>query len=112
MICRRNACCVLLAIGLAGRARCASGCQTLPAHNPADIPALANAGLAFSRQQHYQEAADCYRKALSIEPKIREIQLNLGLAEFKLGDFKSALGPLGAALAMIPRICKRAPCWG
>jgi tetratricopeptide (TPR) repeat protein len=89
----------------APRAEAASypGCQTLPARNRADMPALANVGLAFSRQQHYQEAADCYRKALSIEPKLRAFQLNLGLAEFKLGDFKAALGPLGAVLAIDPQ---------
>src|ERR1022692_2481620 len=57
----------------------------------------------FSRQQHYKEAADCYRKALSIEPNIREIQLNLGLAEFKLGDFQAALAPLAAVLAIDPQ---------
>jgi len=89
----------------------APGCQTLPARNQADIPSLANAGLALSKQQHYREAADCYRKALSIEPKLREVQLNLGLAEFKLGDFKAALGPLGAVLAIDPRIFRRVRCW-
>ena len=76
---------VPLAVCIAGRAGGAPGCQTLPARNQADIPSLANAGLALSKQQHYREAADCYRKALSIEPKLREVQLNLGLAEFKLG---------------------------
>lgn len=101
-MCRRGALCVLLAVCIAGRARGTSGCQTLPARNRADIPALANAGLAFSRQQHYKEAADCYRKALSIEPNIREIQLNLGLAEFKMGDFQAALAPLAAVLAIEP----------
>ena len=91
MIRRRGAFGVLLAICLAGRARGASGCQALNARNRADIPALAEAGLAFSRQKLYQEAAGCYRKALSIEANIRELQLNLGLAEFKLGDFQ--IGP-------------------
>src|ERR1017187_4348303 len=95
--------CVLLAVCIAGRAGGAAGCQTLPARSQADIPALANAGLALSRQQHYKEAADCYRKALSIEPHIREVQLNLGLVEFKLGDFQAALAPLAAVLAIDPQ---------
>jgi tetratricopeptide (TPR) repeat protein len=83
-------------------AHAATGCQALAARNKGDIPALANAGLDFSRQRHYREAADCYRKALALEPKVRELQLNLGLAEFKLGDFQAALGPLGAVLATDP----------
>ena len=98
----RGALCLALAVCAAGRARGAPGCQTLAAAKRADIPALANAGLEFSRQQHYKEAADCYRKALSIDRSIREIQLNLGLAEFKLGDFQAAVGPLGTVLEADP----------
>ncbi len=91
----------------------ASGCQTLPARNRADIPALANAGLDLSRQQHFKEAADCYRKALAIAPDVREIQLNLGLAEFKQGDFQAALAPLSAALSIvIPETFRRVRFWG
>jgi tetratricopeptide (TPR) repeat protein len=74
----------------------------LPARNRNDIPALAQAGVEFSHQQHFKEAADCYRKALAIDPKLRELQLNLGLAEFKLGDFHAAIGPLGATAALDP----------
>jgi len=77
-----------------------SGCEALAARDRRDIPALANAGLDFSRKQRFKEAADCYRKALPIEPKIKELQLNLGLAEFKLGNFQAAVGPLSAAAAM------------
>jgi|HubBroStandDraft_1064217.scaffolds.fasta_scaffold04841_3 tetratricopeptide (TPR) repeat protein len=102
MIGDRGALCLLLAACAVGHARGAPGCQTMAAGNRADIPALANTGLELSRQQHYKEAADCYRKALSIESNIREIQLNLGLAEFKLGDFQAALGPLSAVLAADP----------
>lgn len=100
MIWLRAALCVLLPICFAGRMHCATACDALPARNRSDIAALANAGIEFSRRQHYQEAAGCYRKALSIEPTIPEIQLNLGLAEFKLGDFQAALGPLAATLAV------------
>jgi tetratricopeptide (TPR) repeat protein len=99
MICRHAGLSVLLPLCIAACARGTPGCATLAAQGRSDIPALANAGLEFSRHEHYQEAADCYRKALSIQPEIREIQLNLALAEFKLGDFKAALAPLGAVLA-------------
>lgn len=93
---------VLLAFCLEEPAACAEGCQTLAARNRGDVQALANMGFELSRQKQYKEAADCYRKALSIEPHIREIQLNLGLAEFKLGDFRAALGPLREVLEIDP----------
>jgi len=86
----------------AGCAWCAAGCAELPARGHGDIPALAKTGLELSRQQHYRQAADCYRKALSIDPKLPGVQLNLGLAEFKTGNFQSALPPLTAVVAMDP----------
>lgn len=93
---------LLLGVSIALHAYAGTNCQMLPARNRADVPALANTGLEFSRQQRYKEAAACYRKALLIDPNIRDVQLNLGLAEFKLGDFRAALPPLTAAVALDP----------
>ena len=73
-------------------ARCPSAAQ--------DISALANAGLALSREGKYSVAAECYREALSINPKIPDIQLNLGLAEFKSGHFRAAIAPLRAVISL------------
>lgn len=63
---------------------------------------LTSAGLEFSRKEQYIAAADCYRKALAIDPKLLPAQLNLGLAEFKLGHFGKALPPFRAALQLDP----------
>ena len=80
-----------------------SGCEALPATKPEDINALANAGLALSHAQQYDAAAVCYRKVLAIDPNIPQIQLNLGLAEFKRGRFREATEPFLAVLKLDPK---------
>ena len=66
------------------------GCEGLPAAKPEDINLLANTGIELSHAQQYDAAAACYRKVLAIDPDIPQIQLNLGLAEFKSGRFREA----------------------
>lgn len=66
------------------------GCEALPAAKPGDINLLANTGIELSHAKQYKAAAICYRKVLAIDPNIPEIQLNLGLAEFKSGSFRPA----------------------
>src|ERR1039458_2955516 len=78
------------------------GCEVLPGTKPEDINALANTGLALSRAQQYDAAAVCYRKVLAIDPKIPQIQLNLGLAEFKSGRLRGAVEPFRAVLELDP----------
>ena len=74
-----------------------------PLHQSEQRPChIAKTGIALSARQQYQAAADCYRKALAINPKIPELQLNLALAEFKLGRFRAAIGPLKVVLAAKP----------
>jgi tetratricopeptide (TPR) repeat protein len=63
---------------------------------------LIHSGLEFSRKEQYAAAADCYRKALTKDPKLLPAQLNLGLAEFKLGHFSKAVIPFQAALELAP----------
>jgi tetratricopeptide (TPR) repeat protein len=79
------------------------GCKALPATSPEHINALANTGMALSRTRKYDAAAECYRKVLAIDPNIPQIQLNLGLAEFKAGAFSDAIAPLKAAVALDPK---------
>jgi tetratricopeptide (TPR) repeat protein len=63
--------------------RCTSGAK--------DFKTLADSGLALSHAGRFADAADCYRKALALKPRIPELQLNLALAEFKLGHFRQAI---------------------
>jgi cytochrome c-type biogenesis protein CcmH/NrfG len=66
------------------------------------MPKPSPASASFSsNEQKYAEAASAYRKALALNPKLPTIQLNLGLAEFKQGRFKSAAA-LHAALSADP----------
>jgi len=51
----------------------------------------AQLGLLEARQEHYKEAVPLYRKALEINPNVRGLRLNLGLALFKSGDLTGAL---------------------
>ncbi len=59
--------------------------------HPADPEPYAQLGLLEARQEHYKEAVPLYRKALAMNPHVKGLRLNLGLALFKLGDLKEAL---------------------
>src|SRR5439155_16146986 len=48
--------------------------------SPRDAAAFASLGVVLSKQEKYGEAATAYRKALSLNPKLPGIRLNLGLA--------------------------------
>src|ERR1041385_7035276 len=56
--------------------------------HPKDAAALASLGLVFSKQEKYKDAVAAYRKAIALNPRLAGIQLNLGLAEFKGGNFQ------------------------
>ena len=78
-------------------------CDHLPATTPKDINALASTGLALSHAEQYDAAAVCYRKILAIDPNIPQIQLNLGLAEFKSGRFREAVQRFQTVLKLDPQ---------
>jgi tetratricopeptide (TPR) repeat protein len=80
-----------------------AGCEAMPATKPSDINALASTGLALSRAKQYDAAEVCYRKVLAIDPNIPQIQLDLGLAEFKNGRFREALEPFQTVLKLDPK---------
>jgi tetratricopeptide (TPR) repeat protein len=62
----------------------------LRAH-PSSAEAYAHLGLLEARQEHYQEAAPLYRKALALNPSMPGLRLNLGLALFKGNDLRGAI---------------------
>ena len=76
--------------------------SVLKAH-PADAEAFAHLGLLEARQEHYKEAITFYRKALALNPRMPGLQLNLGLAEFKGGELKSAIATFQLLLKTAPK---------
>jgi tetratricopeptide (TPR) repeat protein len=59
-------------------------------HKPAAV-AQANLGVNLAKQAKYREAVLAYQRAAAIDPTLPGINLNIGLAWFKLGDFRQAL---------------------
>ncbi len=62
----------------------------LKAH-PTDSEPYAHLGLLEARQERYSEAVPLYRKALTLNPRMPGLRLNLGLALFKAGELKQAI---------------------
>ncbi len=81
--------------------------QVVVKAEPRNGQAFAHLGLLEARQEHYPEAIGFYRKAqaLSFETRreIPELNLNLGLAYFKAGEFKDAGKVFEAELAKHPK---------
>src|SRR5581483_5678819 len=90
----------VLALAVRAVASESSGCDGMPAQKPDDINPLAQRGIELSHKNDYGPAADCYRKVLAIDSNIPEIQLNLGLAEFKQGHFEPAVTAFDATLKL------------
>jgi len=59
---------------------------------PKNPEPLAHLGLLEARQEHYSEAIGYYRKAMALNPAMPRLRFNLGLAYFKAGQYKDALG--------------------
>ena len=70
------------------------GWRSLLSSQPNDAEAYAHLGLLEARQEHYKEAIVLYRKALSLNPKMPGLRLNLGLSYFKAGDLRRQFRPL------------------
>ena len=58
---------------------------------PGSAEAYAHLGFLESRQERYSQAASLYRKALTLDPQMPALRMNLGLALFKAGELRSAL---------------------
>ncbi len=59
--------------------------------HPSSSEAYAHLGLIEAHQARYEEAVPLYRKALSLNPRVPGLRMNLGLALFKAGEMKEAL---------------------
>jgi tetratricopeptide (TPR) repeat protein len=70
--------------------------------HPANPEPYAHLGLLEARQQHYQQAAPLYRKALALNPNVASVHLDLALALFKDGDMKAAVPEFAAVLKSQP----------
>jgi tetratricopeptide (TPR) repeat protein len=70
--------------------------------HPADAEAYAHLGFLEARQEHYKQAVPLYRKALTINPKMPGLRLNLGLALFKSGQLKEAIQTFTPLLKSAP----------
>lgn len=76
--------------------------RSILARLPNDAEAYAHLGLLEARQDHYNEAIPYYRKALSINPNMPALRLDLGLSLFKSGDLHGAIQAFVPALKAEP----------
>lgn len=76
--------------------------QSIARGNPQNAEAFAHLGLVQARQQRYDDAIANYRKALALNPALPGLQMNLGLALFKVKDFKDSIKPFTVELNKHP----------
>ncbi len=70
-----------LALEQQGRfAEAASAWRAVTERDPRDAAAYASLGVVLSKEHKYTEAAQAYKRALALNPKLPGIQFNLGLA--------------------------------
>ena len=93
-----------LALERAGKAAEAeAGWRALLSSQPNDSEAYAHLGLLEARQEHYKQAIVLYRKALTLNPKVPGLRLNLGLSLFKAGELQSAIETFEPLLKNVPK---------
>ena len=80
-----------------------AGWKSLLSSEPNDSEAYAHLGLLEARQEHYKEAIVFYRKALSLNPKMPNLRLNLGLSLYKSGDLRGAIEDFEPLLKTEPK---------
>jgi tetratricopeptide (TPR) repeat protein len=64
--------------------------------------ALAHLGLLEARQDHYDAAIDFYHRALAIDSNLPGLQMNLGLALFKVAQFPDAIKAFSSEIKKHP----------
>ncbi len=74
--------------------------QKLAEQNARDPEALAHLGLLEARQQHFEAAIGFYRKGLALDRRYPGLNMNLGLACFKAGQFPGAIEAFQAELRL------------
>ena len=72
------------------------------AAEPDSAEAYAHLGFLEARQEHYTQAIAHYRKALTLDPAMPGLKMNLGLALFKAGELKEAVRIFSALLKAEP----------
>ena len=70
--------------------------------DPGDGEAFAHLGLIEARQEHYEAAIGYYRQAMAINSGIPGVQMNLGLALFKVAQFPDAIESFSAEIKKHP----------
>ncbi len=61
---------------------------------PHSAEALGNLGAVLARENKLDEAISAYKRALTADPKLDAIYLNMGIAYFRAGRFEQAIDPL------------------
>lgn len=67
-----------------------------------DAAAPLGKGLVLAAQREFTRAADCFARAVALQPNLFEAQFNLGLAHYQAGRLDAALPALRAAVACNP----------
>lgn len=70
--------------------------------DPRDAEALAHLGLLEARQEHLGAAIDYYRRAAAINSDLPGLQMNMGLALFKLTQFPAAIEAFSSEIKKHP----------
>ena len=70
--------------------------------DPANAEALAHLGLLEARQERYGPAIEYYRRAVAINADLPNLQMNLGLALFKIDQFPDAIRSFSSELLKHP----------
>ncbi len=65
--------------------------------NADDYRVWASLGIVLAQEQRYGDAVAAYRKALALQPKDGQTELNLGIAYFKMGRLAEAAKQLESA---------------
>lgn len=70
--------------------------------DPRNVEALAHMGLLEARQEHYGAAIDFYRRAMATDASYPGLEMNLGLALFKAGQFPDAVRTFASEIRKHP----------
>lgn len=70
--------------------------------DPRDAEPLAHLGLLEARQEHYEAAINYYRRAMAIDSDLPGLQINFGLALFKVAQFPGAIEAFSAEIRKHP----------
>ncbi|MFN2512386.1 MAG: FG-GAP-like repeat-containing protein [Pyrinomonadaceae bacterium] len=63
-----------------------------------------NIGVALLEQFKHKEAADAFKRALQLEPKLATARINLGIALFNVPDLPGAQRELQSAIVLLPAV--------